>query len=88
MLLVVLIYCFGGKVMVTVVGIEEIAEVPAVVMIMATGGLLDAHPTEVGVITLLPDSHLMVEDQEGKGPGHILLDPVLRGTMVGVLGEI
>lgn len=73
--------------MVTVVGIAEIAEVPAV-MSMATGGLLDAHLTEVGVITPLPDIRLMVEDQEGKGPGHILLDPVLRGTMVGVLGEM
>lgn len=56
-------------------------------MIMATGGLLGARLIEVGVITLL-DIHLLAEDQEGTGPGHILLDTVLKGTMHVVLGEM
>ncbi|GFP89929.1 serine/arginine-rich splicing factor sr45a [Phtheirospermum japonicum] len=63
---------------------DGIVEVPAVI-IMATGGLLGAHLTDVHVITLL-DVHLTAADQEGTGPGRILLEGVLTGTMHVVLG--
>lgn len=72
------------------VEVEGTVEVRAV-RIMDIGGLLDALLIEVGVTTLLlPDIPLMVEDREGRGPGHILLlpDTVLKGTMHVVLGEI
>ncbi|KAL6507612.1 hypothetical protein OROGR_023807 [Orobanche gracilis] len=74
-----------GVIMLIVVGMVEVPDV----MIMDTGGLPDAHLIEVDVITLL-DVLLMVEDQEGTGPGpgRILLEGVLIGTMHVVLGEM
>lgn len=64
---------------ITLLGLHPTMEVDVIT-------LLGLHPIEVDMITLL-NVHLMVGDQEGIGPDHILLDAVLKGTMHVVLGE-
>lgn len=60
--------------MIVVVDIEVVRDV------MSTGGLQGVHHIDMAGITLLPQGDLlMVEGQEGKGPGHLHILLMVEG---------